>query len=237
MVIDQPLVSVIIPVYNGRKYLAEAVESVRKQNYRPMEIIIIDDGSTDDTEKITRGLGPDIHYLFQQNAGPASARNTGIVASRGEIIAFLDSDDVWPHDRLTITTGYLKTHPEVGYLLGRQMMFLERGCAVPPWMKAVCLSEPQDASNLGVLTARRMTFDRVGLFSNKYRSGEDTEWLLRANEAGVPMARLPEIVVHRRIHGRNLSIQTIQMRKKNLMRMTRESIHRKQRRSGVGRNY
>ena len=230
---NQPLVSVIIPVHNSQEYLAEAVESIRKQNYEPLEIIIIDDGSTDDTERIARGLGPDIHYLFQQNAGPASARNTGIVASRGEIIAFLDSDDFWPSDRLTVAIRYLEQHPEVGYLLGKQMMFMERGCAVPPWMKAVWLSEPQDASNLGVLTARRVTLDRVGLFKSEYRSGEDTEWLLRANEAGALMARLPEIVVHRRIHGRNLSVQMIQMRKENLMRITRESIHRKQGRSST----
>ena len=233
MVINQPLVSVIIPVHNGQEYLAEAVESIRKQNYELLEIIIIDDGSTDNTEKIARGLGPDIHYLFQQNAGPASARNTGIVASRGEIIAFLDSDDFWPPDRLTVAIRYLEQHPEVGYLLGKQMMFMERGCAVPPWMKAVWLSEPQDASNLGVLTARRVTLDRVGLFNSEYSSGEDTEWLLRANEAGVLMARLPEIVVQRRIHGRNLSVQMIQMRKENLMRITRESIHRKQGRSST----
>jgi glycosyltransferase involved in cell wall biosynthesis len=231
MVIKQPLVSVIVPVHNGQRYLAEAVESVRKQNYEPLEIIIIDDGSTDDTEKIARGLGQDIHYLFQQNAGPASARNTGIVASRGEIIAFLDSDDFWPPDRLTVVVRYLEQHPEVGYLLGKQIMFVERGCAVPPWMKAAWLSEPQDASNVGVLTARRVIFDRVGLFNSGYGSGEDTEWLLRANEAGVTMARLPEIVVHRRIHGRNLSLRTIQMRKKNLMSITRESIHRRQGRS------
>lgn len=233
MVINQPLVSVIIPVHNGQEYLAAAVESIRKQNYELLEIIIIDDGSTDNTEKIARGLGPDIHFLFQQNAGPASARNTGIVASRGEIIAFLDSDDFWPPDRLTVAIRYLEQHPEVGYLLGKQMMFMERGCAVPPWMKAVWLSEPQDASNLGVLTARRVTLDRVGLFNSEYSSGEDTEWLLRANEAGVLMARLPEIVVHRRIHGRNLSVQMIQMRKENLMRITRESIHRKQGRSST----
>ena len=230
MRMNRSLVTVIIPVYNGEKYLAEAVESIYRQNYEPLEIIIVDDGSTDDTARVAMGLGRDIHYIFQQNAGPASARNTGIVASRGEIIVFLDSDDFWPPGRLTVTVRYFDQHPEVGYLLGKQMMFVEPGCAVPPWMKSKWLSEPQDASNTAVLAARKVTFDRVGLFNSEYRSGEDTEWFVRASEAGVPMARLPEIILHRRIHGQNLSGHIIQMRKANLMRIARESIRRRQER-------
>jgi glycosyltransferase involved in cell wall biosynthesis len=228
MLMKRSLVSVIIPIYNGEKYLSEAVESIRRQNYGPLEIIIIDDGSTDDTTRVAMGLGLDIHYIFQQNAGPASARNSGIVASRGEIIAFLDSDDFWPPDRLTVTVRYLDQHREVGYLLGKQMMFVEPGCTVPPWMNAEWLSEPQDASNTAVLTARRVTFNRVGLFNSEYRGGEDTEWFVRASEAGVPMARLSEIILHRRIHGDNLSIQMMKIRKGNLMRIARESIRRRQ---------
>ncbi len=93
------------------------------------------------------------------------------------------------------------------------------------------LEEPQDASNTGVLAARKVTFERVGLF-NKYISGEDTEWLVRASEAGVSMSRLPEVVLHRRIHGESLSVQTLSTRKDNLMKMARESIRRQQEKGG-----
>ncbi len=229
MIEENPLVSVIIPVYNGEKYVAYALESVFKQDYQPFEVILVDDGSTDRTAQII-GKYDNVQYIYQSKQGVSSARNKGIAASRGEIITFLDSDDYWPTNRLTVTTRYLDRHSEVGYVLGRQMMFVESGCAVPAWVKAEWLTEPQDASNTGVLVARRVTFDCVGSFNKDYKGGEDTEWLVRASEAGIPMARLPEVILHRRIHGGNLSVQMIKVRKANLMRITKESIRRQQER-------
>jgi glycosyltransferase involved in cell wall biosynthesis len=217
-------ISVIIPVYNGDKYLAQAFESVFKQDYRQFEITVVDDGSSDNTAQIVRRYD-DIKYIYKTNEGVASARNTGIAASNGEIIVFLDSDDFWPPNRLKVTAAYFQKHLEVGYVLGKQIMFVEPGCKAPPWLKSEWLQKPQAASNSGVLAVRRTTFDRVGLFNNSI-GGEDTEWLVRANEAGVPMARLPEVVLYRRIHGENLSIQMFRARKANLMRIARESIHR-----------
>ncbi len=226
MVEQKPLVSVIIPSYNGEKFIAQALESVFEQDYQPFEVIIVDDGSTDRTAQIIDKY-ENIQYIYQSNQGVSSARNKGVAASSGEIIAFLDSDDYWPTNRLTVTVRYFQQHPEVGYVLGKQMMFVEPGCAVPAWIKAEWLTAPQDASNTGVLVARRVTYERVGLFNKDYKGGEDTEWLVRASEAGVPMARLPELVLHRRIHGENLSLQKIQKSQNNLMRIFRESIHRK----------
>jgi GT2 family glycosyltransferase len=107
------------------------------------------------------------------------------------------------------------------------MMFVEPDCDVPPWVKPEWLKEPQDASNTGVLAARRDTFDRVGLF-NKEIVGEDTEWLVRASEAEILKARLPEVVLYRRIHGENLSGHTFPTRKANLLKIARESIRRQQ---------
>ena len=222
-----PFVSVIVPVFNSEKYLVQAIDSVFRQDYRRVEVIVVDDGSTDDTAQII-GKYEKNQYIHQTNQGVASARNTGIVASRGEIIAFLDGDDFWPSDRLTLTVRYLDQHPEVGYVLGKQMMFVEPGCDVPPWVKTEWLVEPQDALNTGVLVVRRETFERIGTFNEDYKAGEDTEWLGRASEAGIPMARLPEVVLHRRIHGENLSIKMLRMRKANLMRILRESVRRQQ---------
>ena len=229
MIKENPLVSVIIPVYNGEKYVAYALESVFKQDYQPLEVILVDDGSTDRTAEII-GKYDNVHYIYQTNQGVSSARNTGVAASSGEIIAFLDSDDYWPLNRLTVSVRYFQQHPEIGYVLGKQMMFVESGCPVPAWVKAEWLTVPQDASNTAVLVGRRVAFDRVGLFNKDYRGGEDTEWLVRASEVGVPMARLSEVVLHRRIHGGNLSVHMIQMRKANLMRIARESILRQQER-------
>lgn len=227
--IYNPLVSVIIPVFNGEKYVAQALESLLEQDYPLFEVIAVDDGSIDRTREIIERYH-DINYIYQSNRGVSSARNTGIATSRGDIIAFLDSDDFWPSGRLTATIRYFQRYPDIGYVLGKQMMFLEPGCRIPPWVRKEWLEEPQDVSNTGVLVVRRETFERIGTFNEDYRSGEDTEWLLRASEAGIPMARLQEVVLYRRIHGENLSARMIQMREANLIKIARESVHRKKER-------
>ena len=222
-----PLVSVIIPAYNRERYLSQAIESVLAQSYRPIEIIVVDDGSTDNTAQ-TIIKYDNVRYLWQQNQGVASARNKGISAACGEIIAFLDSDDVWPQDRLTLAVRHLHKFPESGYVLGKQIMFVEPGAVAPPWVKPEWLAVPQDASNTGVLVVRKETFDRVGLFNTEYSESEDTEWLVRAKEKGVRMSRIQEVFVLARIHEENLSNKMMHRRKATLIRIARESICRHQ---------
>lgn len=224
---DRPLVSVIVPVYNGERFLYAALQSIFQQDYYPLEVIVVNDGSTDNTAAIVKSF-PNVTHVSQEHHGVAAARNKGIAASHGDIIAFLDCDDFWPCDRLTHTVMYLDQHPEVGYVLGKQMMFVEPGCDVPPWVKAEWLVEPQDASNTGVLVVRREIFDCIGTFNEDYRGGEDTEWLVRASEIGIPKARLQKVVLYRRIHGENLSGGMTQMQKGNLIKIARESIRRQQ---------
>lgn len=109
-----PKVSVIIPTYNRANYVVEAIESVFNQTYRNMETIVIDDGSTDDTQEKISQLRDRIKYIYQDNRGPAIARNWGIRASQGEFIAFLDSDDVWLAEKLELQIGLLESRREVG---------------------------------------------------------------------------------------------------------------------------
>lgn len=231
MVRNRPLVSIIMPVYNGEKYVNQALENLFKDVYRPIEIITVDDGSSDNTAHIIEKYG-NVQYIYQDHEGVAAARNKGITVSRGEIIAFLDCDDIWQPNRLTSTVSFFRMNPEIGYVLGKEMMFVESGCDVPSWVKPEWLKEAHDASNTGVLVARKATFDRVGLFNKDMESGEDTEWLLRAREDGIPMARLPEVVLHRRIHGNNLSGKMFRSRRENLMRIAKESIRRQQHQKG-----
>lgn len=222
---DRPLVSVVIPTFNGARFLPQALESLLAQDYRPLEIIAVDDGSTDGTPGLLRAHGG-VRCIHQPHRGVSAARNTGIGASRGRILAFLDSDDLWPSGRLTAAVRHLVAFPEIGYTLGKQMLFAEPGCPVPSWVKPEWLIEPQDASNTAVLLARMETFSQVGLFNTDYSAGEDTEWLVRASEAGVPMARLPEVLVHKRLHDANLSGEAFDFRKATLTRIARESIRR-----------
>lgn len=222
----RPLVSVVIPTFNVARFLPQALESVRAQDYRPLEVVAVDDGSTDRTLELLR-TQPGVICIEQPHRGVSTARNAGIGAARGDIIAFLDSDDLWPSDRLTVALAHFQAYPETGYVLGREMLFVEPGFEVPVWVRPEWLAEPQDASNTAVLLARRETFSRVGTFNTNYTSGEDTEWLVRAREASVPMARLPHVLVHKRIHGANLSVETFDSREATLFRIARESMHRR----------
>jgi glycosyltransferase involved in cell wall biosynthesis len=224
MSVDLPIVSIVIPVYNGASYIVEALDSIFAQDFRSYEVVLVDDGSTDDTSRIVSQY-KEIRYVRQDNRGVADARNRGVTVSRGEILVFLDADDIWPSDRLRVTTDYFEAHPEVGYVLGKQLMFVEPGCELPSWVNPLWLEDPQDAANTGTLAARRSTFDRVGLFST-HVDAEDTEWLVRASECGVPIARLPDIVLYRRMHDNNLSVQLFRNRRMNLLKIAKESIHR-----------
>ena len=111
-------VSVIIPSYNCEPFLAEAIESVFAQTYRPKEVIVVDDGSTDQTAAIARSY-KEVQYIYQANQGPAIARNNGIATARGDFIAFIDHDDMWLPNKLEVQIEYLLEHPYVGLSICR----------------------------------------------------------------------------------------------------------------------
>ena len=107
----EPLVSVVIPTYNRSSMLQEAVASVLDQDYRPLELIVVDDGSTDATVEVVRGFGAAIRYLRQDRQGVSAARNAGIAAARGQLIALLDSDDLWLPHKLSRQIDFFGKHP------------------------------------------------------------------------------------------------------------------------------
>jgi glycosyltransferase involved in cell wall biosynthesis len=199
-----PCVSVIVPAYNRERYLGAALDSVLAQDYRPLEIVVVDDGSTDGTARVARAY-PDVRYLHQANQGVAAARNAGIAASRGELIAFLDSDDLWAPEKLRLQVGFLLEHPRVGYCLARMRNFLEPGCPPPPWIGVDELSRVEFGIVPGTLVARRDVFERVGGFDPRYPCGSDTDWFFRAKDAGIALGFLGEILLLRRVHDANLS--------------------------------
>ena len=120
---SKPLISVMIPVYNCDRYLGEAIESVLSQTYRPLEIIIIDDGSTDGSAAVAKRFMPHIHYYYQANAGIGSARNKGIELAQGSFFAFLDADDLWSKDKLAQQMAALEAHPGVDVVFGHVTQF------------------------------------------------------------------------------------------------------------------
>lgn len=200
----RPLVSVVIPLFDGRRFLAGALDSVLAQLYRPLEIIVVDDGSRDGGAEIARSYAG-VQVLSQDNAGNAAARNAGIARARGELVAFLDQDDLWAPHKLERQVARMTVERGLGYTVTHHRFFFEAGVARPAWLRPELVDRQVPAFVPGALLTRAELFGTIGTFDTRFRSGSDTDWFVRCRDAKVPMALLDEALLFRRIHGRNLS--------------------------------
>jgi glycosyltransferase involved in cell wall biosynthesis len=196
-----PRVSIILPTYNRAWILSQAVDSVLCQDYTDFELIVVDDGSTDHTERVLAGYGCKIRVLQQPNLGVSAARNAGIRAARGQLIAFLDSDDHWLDGKLSRQVGYFTAHPEM-MICQTEEIWIRRGKRVNPknrhrkrsgrifrYCLPLCLISPS------AVMIRRQLFDRVGCFDETLPACEDYDlWLRVACEYPVGLIETPLIV-------------------------------------------
>ena len=197
---DERLVSVMIGVYNARAYLGEAIESVLAQSYRSLELIVVDDGSTDGSGDVARSYGDVVRYAYQENAGNGAARNRAVELSTGQFFAFLDADDRFMLDKLDRQLSALDADPELDVVFGHVREFVspeltaeQRDSIRPPSPPA-----PWTAPNLMLI--RREAFLEVGPFSEQLKVGVTVDWYARALEAGLRSLMLPEVVLERRLH-------------------------------------
>jgi cellulose synthase/poly-beta-1,6-N-acetylglucosamine synthase-like glycosyltransferase len=204
------MVSVVVPVHNGARFLGEALRSAVDQDYAPIEVIVVDDGSTDASEAVARSFP--VRYLHQENRGPAAARNTGIETSRGPFIAFLDADDMMLPHKLRVQVGHLVEHPEVDCVLARQEVRVEDGVTPPAWLREDRLVG--DAWGVPPLSAvvRREVLERIGGFDPRFRVSEDLDLLFRLRASGAGIRILEDVVMIRRLHGANLTYATADLR-------------------------
>lgn len=173
------LVSVVVPAFNCAPFLDRALDSVLGQWFDPLEVIVIDDGSTDGTAEVARAREPDVTYHRQDNSGAASARNVGIRRSRGELIAFLDGDDAWPAERLARHVEALEADPQLDMTIGQTQLAKPGAEGAGPHT----FGPPWFASSFGATVFRRRVFERVGLLDESLRTQEDLDWFIRAREA------------------------------------------------------
>ncbi len=197
-------VSVIIPVYNGEKFIAGAIANIREQNYAPLEIIIVDDGSTDGTADIVSQFRGSVRYIYQPNRGPAAARNKGIKAASGNVIAFLDVDDLWSRNKLKEEVSYLEANPSVEIVQGLIQEF-EIDTTTDEELLFKDLSKPYNFINIGSAIYRKPVFDKVGLFDETFRFNEDTDWFFRAWENNISKAVLNEVSLYYQKHDGNMT--------------------------------
>lgn len=227
---DHVLVSAIIPVYNGERYLKQAIESVLAQTYPSLEIIVVDDGSTDGSASIAKTFGNRVRYLYQNNQGAGSARNTGIREAKGTFLTFLDADDRWVPEKVEWQMNVFKAKEAPDILFGYVKQFFspelsdnfKQGIDIP--------KEVMPGFHVGTLMVSRLIFETIGNFKEDCVIGEFIDWYARAKDLGYTMMMLPEIVMQRRIHKTNQGItkRTYQL---DYVRLLKGSLIRK-RKSG-----
>lgn len=215
-----PLVSVVIPAYNCAGYIGEALTSVFAQSYRPIEVLVVDDGSTDRTAEVARGFA-EVRYLRQENRGPSAARNHGIRLSDGDFIAFLDADDLWPADKLADQLALLQRYPEAGLAFGDMREFSAETGAMPSMFERYHLDEQYfghreiavDAVEklmhmnfipTGAVLARKAALSAAGLFDESRRLAEDWDLWLRV-ALRFPIVYAAKVWELKRAHQENVS--------------------------------
>jgi glycosyltransferase involved in cell wall biosynthesis len=197
-------VTVVIPVFNGERYLGEAIESVLAQSSPAQEIVVIDDGSTDRSAEIATSYGKVVRCVRQDNAGCVAARNRGIEEARGELIALLDADDSFSPEKLALQREHFTRRPELGVSMGHARHFASPDLAADEVTVPPHLAPPRPDLVITWLVRRRV-FDQVGLFSVDHDHVEVAEWFTRSRDAGVVMETLPEVLAARRLHPASLS--------------------------------
>lgn len=223
---DIPLVSVIVAVRNGERFLAAALESIYAQDYRSFEVIVVDGQSTDNTAAIAQSFAR-VQYIWQMGQGIADAYNLGLAAAQGSLIAFLSHDDLWTPDKLRMQVGYMQSHPNILYTIARVHFFLEPGHQPPPGFRCNLLDGDHVGRIMETLVARRAVFDMVGPFDTTIAIANDADWFARAQDMAIPMAVLPQVLLHKRIHATNLSLHTA-ANTRDLLVALRRSAARKQ---------
>ena len=203
---DSPLVSVIMPVYNGATYLGEALESAANQTYASIEMIVIDDGSTDASLEIA-GEFAKVRGVSQAHGGISAARNRGFELARGDFLALLDADDLWLADKLALQMRALEANPQWGMVFGQVEEFISPELPAELRRTVRLHAEMRPGVIPSALLVRREAVQRIGLFESQWQVGEFADWMLRASEAGVTWGILPELLVRRRIHTTNNSIR------------------------------
>lgn len=206
-----PDISVIIPVHNGERYLAASIQSVLDQRHPGLELLVIDNGSTDATADVARSF-PSIRYFHLADKGLCKALNYGLEQCRGAFLGFLDADDLWSPNRLAVQLEAFASNPSVEMVFGHVEQFISPELDESTKAKLSIRNRHLPGRYRGSMLIRKESFWRVGPFEASLDYGEFLDWYMRAEEQKIREVMLPDVVNLRRIHGANLGYTDPHMR-------------------------
>lgn len=205
---ERPLVSVLIGVYNGAPYLGAAIDSILGQSYRPIEVIVVDDGSDDGSAELAQSYGNSVIYAYQENAGNGSARNHATRLATADLFAFMDADDLSASDRLALQWAALESDPELDVVYGHAREFVSPELTAEQQARVRAPQRgPAPWISVNLMLIKREAFQRVGPFSETLRVGVTVDWCARAVDAGLKTVMLPDVILERRLHLTNNGIR------------------------------
>jgi len=216
-------VAVVIPARDPGPYLEETLQTLFDQTLKPTEIMVVDDGSRDDTVSVSVARFPGVGLLRQEPLGRGHARNRGASATSAEYLLFLDADDLLRPDSLELMAEVLDDQPGVDMVVGRTIEFADT--AHPPQQGARATEQVVRVRLLGASLMRRSLWDRVGTFDTSLASREAIDWMHRASLAGAARFELDDVVLERRLHGWNRT--TVLKDEASFMAVARAAIDRK----------
>ena len=217
---SKPVISVIVPTYDYGRFIGDSIRSVLEQTYTSYEIIVIDDGSSDETTSVLQQFDGRIRYVYQENRGPSAARNLGIKIARGEYISFLDADDLWTPNKLELQLSDINSHPDIGMVFSDCQTFTAETIVKTSFLagKSIDMNmisqKPISQAFMKLLLdnfittssvmVRKECFEKIGLFNESLRSVEDRDLWLRIS-ASFGITGIPFILCRKRLHECNIS--------------------------------
>lgn len=197
-----PPISIIIPCFNAAKYIHAAIESILTQFYPNIEIIVIDDGSTDASAPIIQSFGTAVHYLYQPNGGAAAARNIGLRQAMGSWIGFLDADDLMMPNTLSVLATAIQSTADARLFWGKMTIQYEENHPVIPFRFGGTAAH---LVQLGTMWCKKDVFEQVGWFDSTTQPAEDMDWFKRVLDAPIPIHKLEHVCLTYRRHAHNLT--------------------------------
>lgn len=201
-------ISVIIPSYNHDKYLGEAIDSVLEQTYPPTEVIVVDDGSTDDTAAVIKPYLFKVSYFYQKNSGIGPARNAGVEQAKGDYFAFLDADDKWPSNKLERQVQALQSDNKLEMVFGHVKQFYCPRISIEAKAKLQCPSALIPGVIASTMLIKAESFHKVGYFDSQWSTGEFIDWYIKAKATQLKEVVLHDVLLYRRIHDGHLNTRT-----------------------------